>query len=217
MKMAKNNQPPLGTKPTVKNPGKILKRVIGYVFESYKIHMIFVLIFIVISALTSVVSALFIKQLIDEYITPIIAGNKTFAELFTALCTMAVIYIVGTLSTWAYNRIMVTVTQGTLRNVRKDIFSHMETLPIKYFDQTAHGDIMSIYTNDTDTLRQLVSQSLPQIFSSAITIVSVFISMISLSLPLTGVTLDGCDNARHNKKDCIKERNVFHKAAEEHR
>jgi ATP-binding cassette subfamily B protein len=189
MKMAKNNQPPLGTKPTVKNPGKILKRVIGYVFESYKIHMIFVMIFIVISALTSVVSALFIKQLIDEYITPIIAGNKTFAELFTALCTMAVIYIVGTLSTWAYNRIMVTVTQGTLRNVRKDIFSHMETLPIKYFDQTAHGDIMSIYTNDTDTLRQLVSQSLPQIFSSAITIVSVLISMISLSLPLTGVTL----------------------------
>ncbi len=176
-------------RPKVANPGKILKRVLGYVFKYYKAHCLFVMIFIVISALTSVMSSLFLKELIDRYIVPIMAGEEVFTSLLEALCVMAVIYLCGALSTWAYNRIMVNVTQGTLRNVRKDIFAHMEKLPIKYFDTHAHGDIMSIYTNDTDTLRQLVSQSLPQIFSSAITIVSVFCSMIALSIPLTCVTL----------------------------
>ncbi|MCD8049655.1 MAG: ABC transporter ATP-binding protein/permease [Clostridia bacterium] len=176
-------------RPKVANPGQILKRVLSYVFKFYKVHCLFVMIFIVISALTSVASSLFLKQLIDSYILPIMKGEEVFASLLTALCVMAVIYLCGALSTWAYNRIMVTVTQGTLKNVRKDIFAHMEKLPIKYFDTHAHGDIMSIYTNDTDTLRQLVSQSLPQIFSSAITIVSVFCSMVVLSVPLTCVTL----------------------------
>ncbi len=188
-KMAKNNLPPLGAKPKVENPGKVLKRVLGYVFKFYKAHCLSVMLFIIVSAITSVISSLFLKTLIDDYIVPITAGEKVFADLLRVLAVMAAIYLVGTLSTWAYNRIMVTVTQGTLRNVRKDVFSHMEKLPIKYFDRTAHGDIMSIYTNDTDTLRQLVSQSLPQIFSSVITIVSVLYSMIKLSLPLTGVTL----------------------------
>ncbi len=180
---------PNAPKPKIENPGKVLKRVLGYVFKDYGVHCIFVMIFIVISAIVSVASSLFLKTLIDDYIVPIGEGTKVFGDLFRVLCSMAVIYACGVVSNWAYNRIMVNVTQGTLRNIRKDIFAHMEKLPVKYFDQTAHGDIMSIYTNDTDTLRQLVSQSMPQIFSSSITIVSVLASMISLSVPLTLVTI----------------------------
>lgn len=182
-------RPPIGVKPKVENPVKVFFRVVGYVLRHYKIHFIFALLFIAASSLTSVISSLFLKTLIDDCIKPITLGEKTFADLLSTLSVMAAIYLVGTFSTWGYNRIMVNVTQGTLRNIRKDIFSHMEKLPIKYFDRTAHGDIMSIYTNDTDTLRQLVSQSMPQTFSAFITLVSVFVSMLRLSLPLTGVTL----------------------------
>ncbi|SHK17899.1 ABC transporter ATP-binding protein [Hespellia stercorisuis] len=173
-----------------KNPGKTLKRLMAYIMKYYKFPCICVLILILMSALANVVGTMFMKSLIDVYITPFIGGeNVDFGPLLKALITMGAVYYVGALSTWAYNRIMVNVTQGTLRNVRNELFEHMETLPIKFFDTHAHGDIMSVYTNDTDTLRQMISQSMPQMISSVITVVSVFISMLILSIPLTMITL----------------------------
>lgn len=181
---------PMGPKPKIKNPGKIMKRMLGYIFKQYPVACIAVLICIFISSLTSVIGTMFIKNLIDDYIIPFLGQqNPNFSSLFNVLCKMALIYLTGVLSTWAYSRIMVNVAQGTMRNIRNDLFKHMEQLPIKYFDTHAHGDIMSIYTNDTDTLRQMISQSIPQVLSSLITIVSVFISMLILNIPLTVVTL----------------------------
>ena len=130
------------------------------------------------------------KNLIDEYITPfLLSDNPNFTPLAHAIAKVAAFYALGVLATFGYNRLMVNVTQGTLRNLRNDLFSHMEKLPIKYFDTHAHGDIMSVYTNDIDTLRQMISQSMPQLLNSGITIVSVFISMLILSIPLTIVTM----------------------------
>lgn len=170
--------------------GKILKRLLGYVLKRYKIPCIFVVVFILLSSAANIAGTMFMKSLIDDYILPYInTDNPDFGPLLQALATMAIAYMIGVLSSWGYNRIMVNVTQGTLRDLRIDLFKQMETLPIKYFDTHAHGDIMSIYTNDIDTLRQIINQSIPQLISSVITIVGVLGSMIVLNIPLTFLTL----------------------------
>ena len=169
-----------------KNPGKTLMRLLAYIWKCYKIQCVVVAVSIAVSSLTSVAGNLFIKNLIDDYIMPFLSeSNPSFAPLIRALLVMAVIYYVGTFATYIYARLMVNVTQGTLKRIRDDMFTHMERLPIKYFDTHVHGDIMSCYTNDTDTMRQMISQSIPQMLSSVITIVSTFISMVVLSIPLT--------------------------------
>lgn len=170
---------------------KVLGRLIGYVLKNYRFACIFVLLFIIISSLASVTSSLFLKSLIDDYITPILVseGAADFTPLFIALCKMAAIYGVGVLSTYLYARILINVAQGTMKRIRDDLFSHMEKLPIRYFDTNPHGDIMSVYSNDTDTLRQVISQSIPQFLASLITVVSVFISMCVLSLYLTFIVV----------------------------
>lgn len=174
----------------VQNPMKTLKRLLGIIMKKYKFHMIFVFLFILLSVFANVQGTLFIQTLIDDYINPLIGQpNPDFTPLLMAISKVAVFYLLGAAATYAYSKIMVYVSQGTMRDIRCDIFSHMESLPIKYFDTHKHGDIMSVYTNDVDTLRQMISQSLVQIFSSVITIVSVFISMIALSIPLTLLTL----------------------------
>ena len=180
---------PMPQGPKVKNPMKVLKRLIGIIFKKYKIQMILVFALIVLGVFSNVQGTLFIQSLIDDYINPMLStGSKDFTPLVFAILRVAGLYLLGAAATYTYSRIMVYVTQGTMRDLRCEIFSHMESLPIKYFDTHSHGDIMSIYTNDVDTLRQMISQSLPQIFSSVITIVSVVVSMISLSIPLTLVT-----------------------------
>lgn len=180
----------MGAKPKVKNPGKILGRILGYTFKNYKIHMIIVFICIIVSVLANVQGTLFIQSLIDDYITPLMnTSSPDFTPLLFAIARVAGFYLLGAASTFAYSKLMVYVTQGTMRNLRIDIFSHMESLPIKFFDTHSHGDIMSVYTNDIDTLRQIISQSMVQLFSSTITIVSVIVSMISISIPLTLLTL----------------------------
>ncbi len=174
----------------VKNPGKLLARLMKYIGKNYSVHLIIVVISIFISVLANVQGTMFMKTLIDEFITPLL-GKETpdFGPLLREITRVACFYLIGVLATFTYNRIMIYVTQGTLKNLRIELFKHMESLPIKYFDTHPHGDIMSIYTNDIDTLRQMISQSMPQLLSSAITIVSVLISMIILSVPLTLVTL----------------------------
>ena len=181
---------PRGMKSQVKNPGELFLRLMKYVLKDYKFHCISVVVLIVVSVLCNVQGTMFMKNLIDEYITPfLLSDNPNFTPLAHAIAKVAAFYALGVLATFGYNRLMVNVTQGTLRNLRNDLFSHMEKLPIKYFDTHAHGDIMSVYTNDIDTLRQMIRQSMPQLLNSGITIVSVFISMLILSIPLTIVTM----------------------------
>ena len=181
---------PRGPKPKVENPGKLFKRLMGYIFKSYTPHVIIVVICIFIGVFASIQGTLFMQTLIDSYIMPLIGQeNPDFSSLWSAIVRVGCFYAIGALAGYAYNRIMVNVSQGTLRNIRNDMFGKMESLPIKYFDTHAHGDIMSCYTNDIDTLRQMISQSMPQLLNSAITIVSVFFSMLFLSWPLTIVTL----------------------------
>ena len=180
----------MGPKPKVENPGLLLKRIMGEVFRHYLPHCILVLVCIVVSALANVQASLFLQTLMDDYIVPMTQQqNPDFAPLAAALLRVGVIYVIGILAAWLNARTMVNVTQGTLRNLRIQLFTHMESLPIKYFDQHPHGDIMSVYTNDVDTLRQMLSQSIPQLISSAITIVSVFVSMCILDIRLTVVTM----------------------------
>ncbi len=177
-------------KPKVENPGKLFVRIMAYVFRFYKVHCCFVLLFIVLGVLANVQGMLFTKNLIDDYITPyLLTDHPDFTPLAHAIARVAVFYLIGVLSGYTYNRIMVNVTQGVLMNIRNELFEHMEKLPIRYFDTHAHGDIMSVYTNDIDTLRQMISQSIPQCINSAFTIVSVFVSMLILSVPMTLVTL----------------------------
>ena len=181
---------PRGMKAQVKNPGELFLRLMKYVLKDYKFHCISVVVLIVVSVLCNVQGTMFMKNLIDEYITPfLLSDNPNFTRLAHAIARVAAFYALGVLATFGYNRLMVNVTQGTLRNLRNDLFSHMEKLPIKYFDTHAHGDIMSVYTNDIDTLRQMISQSMPQLLNSGITIISVFVSMLILSIPLTVVTM----------------------------
>lgn len=175
------------------NKGKrsdVFKRLMGYILKSYKWHLLIVVICIFVSVIANVRGMMFTKTLVDDYILPLIGSdNPDFSNLLMAIGKVAVFYGIGVVSTYAYTRIMVNVCQGTLKNIRIDMFVHMEKLPIKYFDTHAHGDIMSIYTNDIDTLRQMISQSMPQLLSSVITIVSVFTGMIVLSVPLTVLTV----------------------------
>ena len=174
----------------VENPMKVFKRLLGIIFKKHKLQIIVVFICIFISVFANVQGTLFIQRLIDDYIEPLIGTpNPDFTPLLLAIGKVAAFYLLGVVSTYVYSRIMVYVTQGTMRDLRCDIFSHMESLPIKYFDTHKHGDIMSVYTNDVDTLRQMISQSLVQVFSSVITIISVIASMIFLSIPLTILTL----------------------------
>ena len=181
---------PRGMKSQVKNPGKIFARIMKYVLKNYTPHCIVAVVSIFISVLANVQGTLFTKTLIDSYILPMLkASDPDFVPLLHAMMRVAVFYLIGILAAFAQNRVMIYVTQGTLRNLRNDLFSHMEKLPIQYFDTHSHGDIMSIYTNDIDTLRQMISQSIPQVLNSAITIVSVFVSMLILNIPLTITTL----------------------------
>ena len=176
--------------PKVANPGKLLKRIMGEVFKHYAPHCVVVLVCIFLSAFANVRASLFLQTLIDDYITPMVQQQSTdFGPLVGALVKIGCIYLVGILASWANARIMVNVTQGTMRNIRIELFTHMESLPIRYFDTHPHGDIMSVYTNDVDTLRQMISQSIPQLISSVITILSVFISMCILDIPMTVLTL----------------------------
>ena len=160
---------------------KTIVRLLSYMKE-YKLHLILVALGIIISAVTGVIGSTFIKTMIDTYIDPLLDGVKNgiapdYTNMVLAIIRMACIYLIGLLCTFGYNRLMVTVAQGVQKKVRDGMFEHMQTLPIKYFDTHAHGDVMSCYTNDTDTLRQLISQSVPQLFSSAVTVISVFIHM----------------------------------------
>ena len=177
-------------RPKGQNPAKTLKRLMGIILKNYTPHCIVVLLCIFGSAFVSVKGTLFMQTLIDDYILPLTSqSNPDFRPLGMAIMKLALFFIAGALMTYTYNRIMVNVSQGTMKKIRIDVFTHMESLPIKYFDTHAHGDIMSIYTNDIDTLRQMISQSIPQLVNSAATIVSVLISMIILNIPLTILTL----------------------------
>lgn len=174
----------------VKNPMKTFKRLIGIILKQYKVHMIFVFICLIVSVVANVQGTLFIQTLIDDYITPMLSQpTPDFTPLLLAIARVACFYLIGAGATYAQAKIMVYVTQGTMKDLRSEIFAHMESLPIKYFDTHPHGDIMSVYTNDVDTLRQMISQSLVQVFNSTITIVSVLASMFVLSIPLTLLTL----------------------------
>ena len=185
------NRTPRGQKPQVEHPFALLARLMHYVFRDYKFHCIAKSFFLFLRVSSQMYRERCLpKNLIDDYITPfLLSDNPNFAPLAKAISRVAVFYAIGVISTYAYNRIMVAVTQGTLRNLRNDLFAHMEKLPIRYFDTHSHGDIMSVYTNDIDTLRQMISQSIPQVINSTFTIVSVLVSMLILNIPLTLVTL----------------------------
>ena len=170
----------------VEKPFKILKRIFSYATEEYKLRLILVVISIIISAGKNAIGISFTKVLIDDYIAPLVLQeNPDFTNLARVIGMMAALYLTGALFTYIYNRTMVTVAQGILKDIRDEMFEHMETLPIRYFDSNATGDIMSHYTNDTDTLRQMISQSIPQTFSSSIMILSIFIAMFIINVPMT--------------------------------
>ena len=192
--------PPMGPRgpkgmkggPKSKDPKKTLKRLLAFIMKRYKYRYMIVMVCIAISSIVSVIGTLFMKALIDDYILPMVDGSvQSFQPLIRALLFMASIYGIGIVSNFVYNMIMMYVSQNVLKDVRDEMYAHMETLPIKYFDTHQHGDIMSHYTNDTDTLRQMVSQSIPSLFSSAITLISTLISMLVLSIPLTILVLLG--------------------------
>ncbi|UMZ01455.1 ABC transporter ATP-binding protein/permease [Roseburia rectibacter] len=181
---------PKGPRPKVENPGRLFMRLLAYIMKNYTVHCILVVICIFITVLASVQGTWFMQTLIDSYILPLIGqADPDFSGLLHAIMRVAFFYLIGALASYIYTRIMVNVSQGTLKNLRDDMFTHMEELPIRYFDTHYHGDIMSTYTNDIDTLRQMISQSMPQFLNSIITIVSVFVSMLLLNVPLTIVTL----------------------------
>ncbi len=183
-------RPPRGAKPTVANPGKVFKRIIGFVAKNYLLQCIVVLVCIVLTVFSTIQGTMFTKTLIDQYIMPLMQqAVPDYTELLHAIIRVACFYAVGVIAAYVNTRMMVYVTQGTMRSLRDEIFVHMESLPIKYFDTHAHGDIMSIYTNDVDTLRQMISQSIPQLINSSITIIGVLASMIILNIPLTLLTL----------------------------
>lgn len=172
------------------NKQATLKRVLAYILKNYKWRFMAVFVLILISALCMVRFSLFMQTLIDSYITPLLAAkNPDFSGLAHAIFQLIIIGIIGVASTYTFNRLMVYVGQGTMRRIRVDLFTHMESLPIKYFDTHAHGDIMSIYTNDVDTLRQLISQSIPQVVNSTFSIVTTFVSMLVLNVPLSVLSL----------------------------
>lgn len=180
----------MGPRPSIKNPGKLLKRLMAYILKGYTPHAILVALCIVTTVFSSTQGTMFMRTLIDGYILPLLGNdNPDFSRLAGAIARMACIYAAGVLAAFVQARVMVLITQGVMRSLRNDMFEKMESLPIKYFDTHAHGDIMSMYTNDVDTLRQMVSQSIPQLISSAITVAAVLSYMFILSVPLTFVTL----------------------------
>ena len=167
------------------NP-KTLKRLLSYITKYYKKQFIIVIICIILSAVASVSGSLFLQTLIDNYITPLLSTpNPVFTDLFKAICSLGLIYVVGIISTYIYNRTMAIVSQGVLKTIRDEMFSKMQTFPIRYFDTNTHGDIMSHYTNDADTLREMISRSLPQLITSFVSIIAIFCSMLYVSVPLT--------------------------------
>ena len=177
-------------KPGAKNPGRTLRRIFSEILAHYKRHCLLVVICIITTAVVNVRGTLFLQTLIDGYILPMTQQQSAdFGPLLSAILRIAAVYAVGVFTAWAGNYLMIFVSQGTLRNLRLRLFDKMERLPIKYFDTHAHGDVMSVYTNDIDTMRQMISQSMPQLISSAVTIVSVMTSMIILNVPLTLLTL----------------------------
>lgn len=172
------------------NQLKTLKRLFNFVVSRHKKTCIVVFLLIVVSSIANVSGSIFIKSLIDDYITPYLnSTNPNFTPLLNAILKMIAIYVIGVIATYTFNRLLINVSQGSLKEIRDSMFEHMEKLPIRYFDTHNHGDIMSIYTNDTDTLRQMISQSVPQVIVSAMTILSVFISMLVMSIPLTIITI----------------------------
>ena len=167
-----------------------MKRVLGYMLRDYRFPFFMVVVCVLGAALATLRGTLFLQSLIDDYILPLTqARSPDFSRLAAALVSVAITYGIGIVCAYGYNRIMVHVSQGTMRNLRVELFRHMESLPIRYFDTHAHGDIMSVYTNDVDTLRQLMSQSIPQVINSGVTIVTSFVSMLVLDIPLTVITL----------------------------
>ncbi len=179
-----------GPRPKIKNPGELIKRVFSRVFRKYGFAMLIVAVAIVVQAIVSVKGTLFLQTLIDDHIAPMMKQEvPDFSGLASALFRIGTLYLIGILCALIHNQVMVRVAQGTMYDLRVEIFEHMESLPIKYFDTHAHGDIMSVYTNDVDTLRQMIGVSIPQAISSLVTIVSVLISMIMMSAPLTLMAL----------------------------
>lgn len=169
---------------------KVLSRIVKYILQGYKFSIVAVLLSILISAVATLSGTLFMQTLIDDYIVPLtIAMNPDYSDLSSAISSLSVILLIGVFASWVYNRVMVNVSQGTMNRIRKDLFNHMESLPIRYFDTHAHGDIMSVYTNDVDTFRQVIGQSLPQLMNSTISLTVTFISMIVLNIPLTLTSL----------------------------
>ena len=181
---------PKGPAPKIKNPSALLKRLMAFIFKRYFIHYVVVLICIFTTVFCSVQGTLFMQTLIDEYIAPMMgAANPDYSPLLRAMGRVAIFYAIGVVAAFVQNKVLIYVSQGCIRDMRNNVFSHMQDLPIRYFDTHAHGDIMSVYTNDIDTLRQLVSQSMPSMVNSVITIVTVLINMFILSVPLTILTL----------------------------
>ena len=177
-------------KPGAKNPGRTLRRIFSEILAHYKLHCLLVVICIITTAVVNVRGTLFLQTLIDGYILPMTQQQSAdFGPLLSAILRIAAVYAVGVFTAWAGNYLMIFVSQGTLRNLRLRLFDKMERLPIKYFDTHAHGDVMSVYTNDIDTMRQMISQSMTQLVTSVVTIVSVMTSMIILNVPLTLLTL----------------------------
>ena len=175
-----------GNKTISKINPKTLKRLLSYITKYYKKQFIIVIICIILSAVASVSGSLFLQTLIDNYITPLLSTpNPVFTDLFKAICSLGLIYVVGIISTYIYNRTMAIVSQGVLKTIRDEMFSKMQTFPIRYFDTNTHGDIMSHYTNDADTLREMISRSLPQLITSFVSIIAIFCSMLYVSVPLT--------------------------------
>ena len=179
-----------GPLPKLDNPGKLFSRMMGYVLRRYKIQCIIVVICILIGVFANIQGTMFTRTLIDSYIVPLLGSpDPDFSGLASAILRVAVFYAIGAAANFAYSRIMIYVSQGTMKDLRIEIFTHMESLPIRYFDTHSHGDIMSIYTNDIDTMRQMISQSIPQTINSAVTIIGVLTFMIILNIPLTILTL----------------------------
>lgn len=183
-------RPQHGPKPQIKNPGKLFKRLMGFVFKKYGIQCILVVICIIISVLSNIQGTMFMQTLIDDYITPLLSQKTPdFGPLLGSILRVACFYACGILSTYIYSKILIYVSQGTIKEMRDGLFDHMQDLPIRYFDTHSHGDIMSVYTNDIDTLRQMISQSMPQMINSGITVIGVLIMMFYLNVPLTLLTL----------------------------
>lgn len=181
---------PKGPIPKIENPGKLLSRLMKFIFSRYLVHYVLVMLCIFAAVFCSVQGTLFMQTLIDDYIAPMIGvPNPDYGPLLGAMGRVAIFYALGVVAAFVQQKILIYISQGCIRDMREELFDHMQDLPIRYFDTHAHGDIMSIYTNDIDTLRQMISQSIPQMLQSIITIVTVFINMCILSIPLTIVSV----------------------------